>query len=790
MLKKSQFFYFMLGLFIILVAGFFVWNLFVIPNNGFLTKVLSQADKISTQFFPASISTSNITLVTNSNQTASVPENLEDPSNIDNTVAPAPEDFQDQLDDIQEKLDIISVQVQELVAEQSPDNQMAKVDDKDKPADDKKDPDQKQDDNQINQVPTTVACTGQININTASAEDLNKITQVGPVTAQKIISSRPFYSLNDLLKVSGIGQVTLQKITEQGCAYVENGLVGGGSGGGGSGPAPIIYPKILISEVQISPINQRFVELYNPNNQEVDLTGWYLQRKTSDSWNSFVSSTNFQNKTIPANGYFLISRSDATADILLTDLVLTANNSLAFKSPDEKISDQIGFGDITDNQSIGRSLCEQDTDDDSADLQLDTPTPKTQNIVYIAPGMPTLSSIAITTPSAKLVYNVGDILDINGLVITGTYSDGTTQTETVTPADITGFDSSTPVTGQILTITVNSQTVTYTIDVNSIVTTSPPSITTYIISNSVISPNGDGILDTTSINLAFSEEVKADVDIVNSSGVKVRDLYNSAKVKNPDIKVWDGKDNCGAIVPNGIYTIKIVITDSAQNSITDTSETITVDNGEEAPSGDATVTSAVYAVSPLANGIGTITDVSFGTTKATFLNNLVFAAGALENTTSSSLGDPIASNDALVVTAQDGITTATYTINVTVQNNVATQLRIISSPQTITVGSTSGIFTVESQNSLNQLTNVSATSYVGLLSSSLTGSFFSASATTQKCGSILAKPSITIAKGSAHKSFCYQDSVPGTFTITVSDSAGVLSSDFQSVIITTSPSNL
>jgi len=61
----------------------------------------------------------------------------------------------------------------------------------------------------------------QININTASAEDLDKIIWVGSVTAQNIINSRSFDSLGDLIKVSGIGEIKLQDIKEQGLACVE-----------------------------------------------------------------------------------------------------------------------------------------------------------------------------------------------------------------------------------------------------------------------------------------------------------------------------------------------------------------------------------------------------------------------------------------------------------------------------------------------------------------------------------------------------------------------------------------
>jgi len=62
---------------------------------------------------------------------------------------------------------------------------------------------------------------GQININNASAEELDKIIWVGSATAQNIINSRPFSSLEDLLNVSGIGETKLQDIKEQGLACVE-----------------------------------------------------------------------------------------------------------------------------------------------------------------------------------------------------------------------------------------------------------------------------------------------------------------------------------------------------------------------------------------------------------------------------------------------------------------------------------------------------------------------------------------------------------------------------------------
>ncbi len=60
----------------------------------------------------------------------------------------------------------------------------------------------------------------QIDINSASVEELTGIDYIGPVKAQEIINSRPFESIDDLIEVKGIGNWTLDKIKNQGLACV------------------------------------------------------------------------------------------------------------------------------------------------------------------------------------------------------------------------------------------------------------------------------------------------------------------------------------------------------------------------------------------------------------------------------------------------------------------------------------------------------------------------------------------------------------------------------------------
>lgn len=75
-----------------------------------------------------------------------------------------------------------------------------------------------------------------------------------------------------------------------------------------------------------------------------------------------------------------------------------------------------------------------------------------------------LTGISLSGP-AKKDYLVGEELDTTGLVVTGTYSDGSTSTIPSTGYTISGFDSSSAVSGQTITVKVNDEAASFKVNI-------------------------------------------------------------------------------------------------------------------------------------------------------------------------------------------------------------------------------------------------------------------------------------------------------------------------------------
>lgn len=201
-----------------------------------------------------------------------------------------------------------------------------------------------------------------ININTATLQQLDELTGIGPKYAQAIIDARPFYSVDDLEKVKGIGPKTLQKIKDQGLACVEcqtqqveniqpKNVPPTATSLEIQNPVPvIIYSSgIFINEILPNPAGadetEEWIELYNSNNFDVDLGGWQIQ----DTFGTPTTFTIPKDTQILANNFLVFKRPD-TKIMLNND-----TDGLNLLTPDKKITDSVNFTKASLNQSYNKT---------------------------------------------------------------------------------------------------------------------------------------------------------------------------------------------------------------------------------------------------------------------------------------------------------------------------------------------------------------------------------------------------------------------------------------------------
>lgn len=138
-------------------------------------------------------------------------------------------------------------------------------------------------------------------------------------------------------------------------------LNGGGSsysGVGGDSITRLTYPMLLINKVQTasaSSTHDEFVELYNPNDVAVDLTGWYVQKKTKTAadFSTFAKADLFTGKRIDAHGTVTIAHPSSTVAYAVASVYGIANdNTLVIKNPNGDISDKVGWGEAGDCEGV------------------------------------------------------------------------------------------------------------------------------------------------------------------------------------------------------------------------------------------------------------------------------------------------------------------------------------------------------------------------------------------------------------------------------------------------------
>jgi flagellar hook assembly protein FlgD len=91
-----------------------------------------------------------------------------------------------------------------------------------------------------------------------------------------------------------------------------------------------------------------------------------------------------------------------------------------------------------------------------------------------------------------------------------------------------------------------------------------------------LTPNGDGVGETTKISFSLTTAATATVEIVDGSGTTVRLLANAGSFPAGTSRlVWNGRNGSGALVPDGLYSVSITAQSPGQSD--SDAEDVTVD---------------------------------------------------------------------------------------------------------------------------------------------------------------------------------------------------------------------
>ncbi|MRR16957.1 MAG: hypothetical protein EG826_10920, partial [Deltaproteobacteria bacterium] len=94
----------------------------------------------------------------------------------------------------------------------------------------------------------------------------------------------------------------------------------------------------------------------------------------------------------------------------------------------------------------------------------------------------------------------------------------------------------------------------------------------------LFSPNTDGKLDAAIVKYELADACQVKIEILDSANMLLRTYADTTLAQGIVTYVWDGKNDAGAVVPDGVYTIMLTAVLSTNAAVTQTeSVTVTVD---------------------------------------------------------------------------------------------------------------------------------------------------------------------------------------------------------------------
>ena len=249
------------------------------------------------------------------------------------------------------------------------------------------------------------------------------------------------------------------------------------------------------------------------------------------------------------------------------------------------------------------------------------------SIVVVAADAKEVSDISISTQPTKTAYFVGDELSVDGK-ITVTYSDGSSEDIDITPAMVTGFDSSAAAEKQTLTVTYGGKTAAYDISVTAVeitgITVTAPTKTNYMVGDSLDLTGGY-------ITVTYNNGKEETLPLV-TAGVSVSALDSSAIGEKTITVTYNGK--------SGSFKVNV-----AEKSYKVNFTDATVKSGETALiTGESVAENTVLTVTATAKSGYTATlkvngqSVSGTTTTITVINDVTISVDYTKNSGGSSGG--------------------------------------------------------------------------------------------------------------------------------------------------------
>lgn len=99
------------------------------------------------------------------------------------------------------------------------------------------------------------------------------------------------------------------------------------------------------------------------------------------------------------------------------------------------------------------------------------------------------------------------------------------------------------------------------------------------LNNELISPNGDGVLESTVLQLSLSRAALVTVRVIDATGVTRRTLAESVALNGLQSLTWNGRDQAGTVVADGSYRVSLRVVDPAQPAHFEEAEfVVAVDN--------------------------------------------------------------------------------------------------------------------------------------------------------------------------------------------------------------------